>query len=77
MTFQVPILTVSSKINCNCHILHVASISTVNSAQECDVGNPFSCKGGVFKMITHVLTLQHSDLPYASLLSDTLDLNIK
>ena len=77
MPFYVTILTLSSKINSNCHILHVANISAANSAQECDVGTPFSYKRGVFKMITHATTLLHSDQPSASLPSDSSDQDIR
>lgn len=57
--FYVVILTLSSKSNCNCHKLHAANMSPVDSAQECDVGMFSPAKGGVFKMITHVVTLLH------------------
>lgn len=65
VTLYMPILTLPSKIHCRCHILHVANICAVNSVQEHDFGEPFSCKRGVYKMIPHVTTLLHSDQPCA------------
>lgn len=75
MPLCVAILTLPSRSDCNCHILHVASISLVNSAQEHVVGTFFPAKGAVFNMITLLISLLHLDQASVSLLSDVKNLN--